>query len=307
MMVARPNGRIPLPKRKRTRRQRGQSPFTFQIASSPSEEKVSKADRFSPSYSSDVTRGDETNEEEDMAHCLILLARGQLGDHEKRRSLVEESLVEEDDEDEQEANHDHHHDKFSSKRFLATEEYVYQCKTCNKAFPSFQALGGHRASHKKARITPPSMIEHNKQPSPTSSMPSPISALEDDDVLSLQWVNTKNSHPNTGINIAKQLPKIHQCSICGAEFSSGQALGGHMRRHRTVISRPAPALALIPRIPESEEPLRLRSKAPSLQLDLNLPAPEDDDPEVGFPINSRGQQRGSSLVFSFPALVGCHY
>ncbi|KAJ3676668.1 hypothetical protein LUZ60_004080 [Juncus effusus] len=29
---------------------------------------------------------------------------------------------------------------------------VFECKTCNKQFPSFQALGGHRASHKKPRI-----------------------------------------------------------------------------------------------------------------------------------------------------------
>ncbi|CAA2995571.1 zinc finger ZAT5-like [Olea europaea subsp. europaea] len=28
---------------------------------------------------------------------------------------------------------------------------VYQCKTCNRCFPSFTALGGHRASHKKPK------------------------------------------------------------------------------------------------------------------------------------------------------------
>ncbi|XP_010521816.1 PREDICTED: zinc finger protein ZAT12-like [Tarenaya hassleriana] len=27
---------------------------------------------------------------------------------------------------------------------------VFTCKTCNKAFPSFQALGGHRASHRRS-------------------------------------------------------------------------------------------------------------------------------------------------------------
>lgn len=26
--------------------------------------------------------------------------------------------------------------------------------------------------------------------------------------------------------------KTHECSICGLEFELGQALGGHMRRHR---------------------------------------------------------------------------
>jgi C2H2-type zinc finger len=29
---------------------------------------------------------------------------------------------------------------------------VFECKTCNRRFPSFQALGGHRASHKKPRL-----------------------------------------------------------------------------------------------------------------------------------------------------------
>ncbi|RWW53005.1 hypothetical protein BHE74_00040531, partial [Ensete ventricosum] len=29
---------------------------------------------------------------------------------------------------------------------------VFWCKTCHRQFPSFQALGGHRASHKKPRL-----------------------------------------------------------------------------------------------------------------------------------------------------------
>ncbi|KAF0924090.1 hypothetical protein E2562_008415 [Oryza meyeriana var. granulata] len=31
-------------------------------------------------------------------------------------------------------------------------ERAFVCKTCNRVFPSFQALGGHRASHKKPRL-----------------------------------------------------------------------------------------------------------------------------------------------------------
>ncbi|KAG5553064.1 hypothetical protein RHGRI_011054 [Rhododendron griersonianum] len=30
---------------------------------------------------------------------------------------------------------------------------VFACKMCNREFPSFQALGGHQASHKKPRLT----------------------------------------------------------------------------------------------------------------------------------------------------------
>ncbi|KAK2976437.1 hypothetical protein RJ640_015560 [Escallonia rubra] len=29
---------------------------------------------------------------------------------------------------------------------------VFKCKTCDRQFPSFQALGGHRASHKKLKL-----------------------------------------------------------------------------------------------------------------------------------------------------------
>ncbi|XP_072979886.1 uncharacterized protein [Typha angustifolia] len=31
-------------------------------------------------------------------------------------------------------------------------ERVFECKTCNRQFTSFQALGGHRASHKKPKL-----------------------------------------------------------------------------------------------------------------------------------------------------------
>lgn len=75
---------------------------------------------------------------------------------------------------------------------------VFECKTCNRQFPSFQALGGHRASHKKPRLMDGSNNNHEQQ---SSSSPSK--------------------------------PKTHECSICGLEFAIGQALGGHMRRHRS--------------------------------------------------------------------------
>ncbi|KAI3967975.1 hypothetical protein MKW92_044017 [Papaver armeniacum] len=81
----------------------------------------------------------------------------------------------------------------------STRSRVYECKTCNRQFPSFQALGGHRASHKKPKLA---------------------DQVSSDDLSSQQQV-TK--------------PKIHECSICGVEFAIGQALGGHMRRHRAAM------------------------------------------------------------------------
>ena len=74
---------------------------------------------------------------------------------------------------------------------------VFSCKTCNREFPSFQALGGHRASHKKPRPAADGEFLHGSP--------------------------------------AKQ--KTHECPICGLEFTVGQALGGHMRRHRGGTTR----------------------------------------------------------------------
>ncbi|XP_059430919.1 zinc finger protein ZAT11-like [Corylus avellana] len=81
---------------------------------------------------------------------------------------------------------------------------AFVCKTCDRQFPSFQALGGHRASHKKPRLMAGDLFHH------------------------------------TPASPAK--PKTHECSVCGLEFAVGQALGGHMRRHRAVMSGGLPII-----------------------------------------------------------------
>ena len=88
---------------------------------------------------------------------------------------------------------------------------VFVCKTCNKIFSSFQALGGHTASHKKPRLT--------------GDLPE--------------------------IPVSPKKPKIHECSICGMEFAIGQALGGHMRRHRTASNEGLVTRDLLPEMKKS--------------------------------------------------------
>ncbi|ESQ37405.1 hypothetical protein EUTSA_v10002839mg [Eutrema salsugineum] len=83
------------------------------------------------------------------------------------------------------------------------EKRVFRCKTCMKEFSSFQALGGHRASHGK-----PINTSSEEQSSSSSSLSS--------------GSITKKAKKTTS----------HTCPICGVEFPMGQALGGHMRKHR---------------------------------------------------------------------------
>lgn len=80
----------------------------------------------------------------------------------------------------------------AARRAMAAEG-VFECKTCSKRFPSFQALGGHRTSHTRLQAR---------------TMLSDQAAAERDRA------------------------RAHECAVCGLEFSMGQALGGHMRRHR---------------------------------------------------------------------------
>ncbi|KAG7022496.1 Zinc finger protein ZAT10, partial [Cucurbita argyrosperma subsp. argyrosperma] len=74
----------------------------------------------------------------------------------------------------------------------------YSCSVCNKSFSSYQALGGHKSSHRKS------------------------DAAADTDSTTLTTTATSAVSSST---------RTHQCSICFKCFPTGQALGGHKRRH----------------------------------------------------------------------------
>ncbi|KAL1564533.1 hypothetical protein AAHA92_06861 [Salvia divinorum] len=81
----------------------------------------------------------------------------------------------------------------------------YKCSVCDKAFPSYQALGGHKASHR------------GKPPAATAA------ASDESNPSAAAAANHVSALNPSG--------RIHECSICHKRFATGQALGGHKRRH----------------------------------------------------------------------------
>ncbi|KAK7280266.1 hypothetical protein RJT34_25328 [Clitoria ternatea] len=79
---------------------------------------------------------------------------------------------------------------------------THRCSVCNKAFPSYQALGGHKASHRKSS-------------SETTAI-APAASVTTNENLSTSTVSGG---------------RMHECSICHKSFPTGQALGGHKRCH----------------------------------------------------------------------------
>lgn len=275
-------------KGKRTKRPRPQSPLALGMvySCSSSLESGGEGERIfsTNSPTTSVEFATTTEQEEDMANCLILLAQGdakKISSSSSSHPLDQPATT-------------------SKAAAVATGLYVYQCKTCNRCFPSFQALGGHRASHKKPKVINNNNIEASKKAF--------VLMDEEDDrfsnmstTLSLQMANNRDA-ANLCARTNNKANKVHECSICGAEFSSGQALGGHMRRHRAFTTS---TTALSMGTSSSLDRQSQQAKKPRniLQLDLNLPAPEDDRHESKFAFASKEQV----IIFSASPLVDCHY
>ncbi|CAN8254119.1 unnamed protein product [Cochlearia groenlandica] len=122
----------------------------------------------------------DTTTEEDLAFCLMMLSRDQWKKNRASNEVAEENETEEEE----------------SRKMnrIITKGNRYKCETCGKEFKSYQALGGHRASHKKNRALS-NKTEHRRE---------------------TEYVKVK---------------RAHECPICLRIFASGQALGGHKRSH----------------------------------------------------------------------------
>ncbi|KAM7512130.1 hypothetical protein LguiB_011005 [Lonicera macranthoides] len=203
--------------------------------------------KLSKTESEPVSSISDTTPEENVAFCLMMLSR----DKWKREEIDdddEEFVVEAEkyayiDADADESYSDSDDNDRGLKIQKSTRVRAkYKCETCNKVFKSYQALGGHRASHKKIKLNQNQNQNQN-------------------DLL-------ENENGGNPITVEE---KIHECPVCYRVFSSGQALGGHKRSHviGSSSSTVVPVVDRVKPVPKHGEIL--------IDLDLNLPAPIDDD------------------------------
>nr|XP_009399109.1 PREDICTED: zinc finger protein 1-like [Musa acuminata subsp. malaccensis] len=112
-----------------------------------------------------------TTEEEYLALCLVMLARGGGSGTHRLPALASDSAP--------------------------PAKLEHRCSVCGKAFGSYQALGGHKSSHRK----PSSGVEEASASGSSTASAAFVGA------------------------------RVHRCSVCLKTFPSGQALGGHKRCH----------------------------------------------------------------------------
>ncbi|CAK9177915.1 unnamed protein product [Ilex paraguariensis] len=127
----------------------------------------------------------------------------------------------------------------------------FECSSCKKVFGSHQALGGHRASHKNVKGC--FAIARND-------------GEDEDHVGGHDDDRNEGEVKDNGDN--KMLMVLgHKCSICLRVFSSSQGLGGHKRRHCENVDEPWG-------LSQGLHPFAAKK---GCGLDLNLPAPGEDD------------------------------
>ncbi|CAJ2675359.1 zinc finger protein ZAT10-like [Trifolium pratense] len=132
-------------------------------------------------------RSRSCTEDEYLALCLIMLARGKTNAHDFNPNPA-----------------------VTTDNNNVNNKHSYKCSVCNKEFSSYQALGGHKASHRKNSTTAAGTAGVDEQSTSSAA--------------------TTTSSANTAVGNGGGV-RSHECSICHKSFPTGQALGGHKRRH----------------------------------------------------------------------------
>ncbi|CAN6205940.1 unnamed protein product [Urochloa humidicola] len=139
----------------------------------------------------------------------------------------------------------------------------FRCTLCGKAFSSYQALGGHKASHRK---TPPAAAYGGAAP-----------------LLHQKEEASSASGSGGGGGGGGR----HVCTVCRRGFDTGQALGGHKRFH--YLHGPSVSASLA----------GTAGSSATGRFDLNL-APMVA-PEIGFPgVRRRGEEEEEEVQSPLP-------
>ncbi|KAL7119814.1 hypothetical protein ACP275_02G084800 [Erythranthe tilingii] len=125
------------------------------------------------------------------------------------------------------------------------------CVDCGKGFNSYQALGGHKASCRLKPTTTAANIDINPY------------------AVAVAAASTKC---NSGINPSGY--KLHECETCHKTFTSGQAIGGHKRRHYEGVIGGGSKKSR-----KTSSNGRAATQKMIRDFDLNLPPPPDQDLE----------------------------
>ncbi|MCO5563274.1 hypothetical protein L7F22_016911 [Adiantum nelumboides] len=274
------------PTRKRSRRSRASFGVNLKVSSASTEPALTSE----TATSSELRENDKVSirdqEDLDMANCLVLLSSAgykvqekvvkrssfisteeltykrhmsSLDQHHQQANVVSSNGIvgDEDGGDENEAEN---YGVLTTSKSNAGSGVKYECSTCKRCFKSHQALGGHRASHRKTKGCFALMNQNTED--------SMQDGKEDNNAESDEFASSElnywrsmgrglsvgpslhnqrderkaQTHATVSLSTTDQSPttsskkkkfKGHACSICHRIFPSGQALGGHKRCHWT--------------------------------------------------------------------------
>lgn len=215
-----------------------------------------------PSSATATTTTKNPNDEEYLAFCLIMLAQGGSATKNTSSTIVPPVTT---------TNMAAEAKTEVKIEPLLPTDQTYKCCVCNKAFSSYQALGGHKASHRNKLAT---ATENNNNPS-TSTTSSPSAA-----------------GANNNISVLNPSGRIHECSICHKSFPTGQALGGHKRRHyEGNLGGGASKSSATTTTTSAEGGASVTTSQKMLEFDLNLPAlPELVDFDLSVDLGEKSQR-----------------